>query len=345
MAPQPTTTPVFKTRMFNFSLPADVDLTQNYELQLTAVAMVEEDEGEEGAEKKPKPKEIGHGTLPLAGELQDKNEVTRPVVFYAEGATTGSLDVTLRLTQMAAELPSTSTTEPLPGKAATSAAFAPRAARPKANKPPPIPTGGDGGPSNAGVELAHQQALVERLLDDVQQRTAAVAKAGEELMALRGVNKRLESDLTALRAHVDERERYMEQLAAETTNVENIDMPQLQSRHRMLGAAYRKDRRDKEQLVAQVAQLTAALGTQEQLAGSYARLKEAHREQGQQMQRLQEEAKKVAKYRQTAKQQGGDHPAIGGAARRGVEGREAWKGCREGYGRPAEGPCVAPAGE
>merc|ERR1719181_1576074 len=58
-----------------------------------------------------------------------------------------------------------------------------------------------------------------------------------------------------------------------------------------------------EQMTAQVAQLTSALGTQEQLATGYARLKEAHREQGQQMQRLQEEAKKVAKYRQTAKQQ------------------------------------------
>ena len=41
----------------------------------------------------------------------------------------------------------------------------------------------------------------------------------------------------------------------------------------------------------------------DRLAGSYARLKEAHKEQGQQMQRLQEEAKKVLKYRQTAKQQ------------------------------------------
>jgi hypothetical protein len=58
-----------------------------------------------------------------------------------------------------------------------------------------------------------------------------------------------------------------------------------------------------DQLNGQVKQLTTALGTQEQLSVSYARLKEAHREQGQQMQRLQEEAKKVAKYRQTAKQQ------------------------------------------
>ena len=58
-----------------------------------------------------------------------------------------------------------------------------------------------------------------------------------------------------------------------------------------------------EQLTGQVSQLTAALGTQEQLAKSYAQLKQAHKAQGEQMQRLQEEARKVDKYRQTAKQQ------------------------------------------
>ena len=34
---------------------------------------------------------------------------------------------------------------------------------------------------------------------DVEQRTAAVARAGEEVMELRGVNKKLETDLHALR--------------------------------------------------------------------------------------------------------------------------------------------------
>jgi len=122
-------------------------------------------------------------------------------------------------------------------------------------------------------------------------------------MELRGVNKQLEASLNELRMHVDERERAMEQLAGDATNVENIDLPQLQSRHRMLGAAYRADRRRMEQLTAQVGQLSAALGTQEQLSASYAKLKEAHREQAQQMQRLQDEGKRLHKYRQTAKQQ------------------------------------------
>ena len=53
----------------------------------------------------------------------------------------------------------------------------------------------------------------------------------------------------------------MEQLANDATNVENIDLPQLQSRHRMLGAAYRSDRRQMEQLKGEVAQRSAALAT------------------------------------------------------------------------------------
>merc|ERR1719482_1144986 len=99
-------------------------------------------------------------------------------------------------------------------------------------------------------------------------------------MLQRGINQRLQKDLGTLRAHVDERERAMEQLANDATNVENIDLPQLQSRHRMLGAAYRSDRRQMESLKQELAQRTAALGTQEQLAKSYARLKEAHTSQG-----------------------------------------------------------------
>ena len=42
----------------------------------------------------------------------------------------------------------------------------------------------------------------------------------------------------------------MERLASDATNVENIDLPQLQNRHRMLGAAYRADRRRMEALTS-----------------------------------------------------------------------------------------------
>lgn len=309
--PTPSATPVFKNRSFSFSVPPDAEPGE-WSLELSALAAQADASGDGGKAVSL----LGVAVVALGGELLEEGEIERRVAFTpapedlsnppdVPPEAAGSIQLTLRLT---AELP------PVVPPPALAAPPAPVVSKPRgrpaaAAAAAPRPTGAAGSSHNdcdcdaKEREVAHQQALIERLMADVEQRTAAVARAGEEVMELRGVNKKLETDLHALRAHVDERERAMEQLASDATNVENIDLPQLQSRHRMLGAAYRADRRRMEQLTNQVGQLTAALGTQEQLSTSYARLKEAHKEQAQQMQRLQEEAKKVAKYRQTAKQQ------------------------------------------
>ena len=42
-----------------------------------------------------------------------------------------------------------------------------------------------GGAMDASVELAHKQALIDRLLDDVDKRANAVARCGQETTALR----------------------------------------------------------------------------------------------------------------------------------------------------------------
>lgn len=321
--PTPTTTPIFKTRNFTFPVPPDAEPGQ-WSLQVAAVAAVadgsvtEVDTAAETA--KAAFRVMGEHVLKLGSELLESGQVERHVSLVppadapgelptaggaAAGTTVGTVQVKLRLTPAADDS----------GTIPTGAAPLPRSSQPARS--------GAAGRATAAAstarfassnlecqncdaksrEVAHQQTLIDRLMADVEQKTASVAKAGEEVLELRGVNKRLQTDLVTLRSHVDERERAMEQLAGDATNVENIDMPQLQSRHRMLGAAYRADRRRMDQLTAQVGQLTAALGTQEQLSASYARLKEAHREQAQHMQKLQDEAKKVAKYRQTCKQQ------------------------------------------
>ena len=146
-------------------------------------------------------------------------------------------------------------------------------------------------------ELMQRQAEVDRLAD--------AARSREELMEQRQLNQVLHAELQTLRQTMEARERVVEQISSDAAHVDtsNIDLPELQRRHRMLGAAYRSDRRRMDQLGHQVAQLQAALGTQEQLQAAYAQLKEAHRSQSLQMQRLQEEASKVGRYRHTAKQQ------------------------------------------
>ena len=119
-------------------------------------------------------------------------------------------------------------------------------------------------------ELMQRQAEVDRLAD--------AARSREELMEQRQLNQVLHAELQTLRQTMEARERVVEQISSDAAHVDtsNIDLPELQRRHRMLGAAYRSDRRRMDQLGHQVAQLQAALGTQEQLQAAYAQLKEAH---------------------------------------------------------------------
>ena len=98
----------------------------------------------------------------------------------------------------------------------------------------------------------------------------------------------------AQRAAAVGRERAIERLADDAANVDNIDMAELQRRHRLLAAAYRADRKRIEQLQALNQQYATSLSTQEQLQSAYATLKEAHKQQAAQMLRLQDEAKKAA---------------------------------------------------
>jgi len=295
VSPTPTKSPSFKTRVFTFPVPDDAEKGQ-WSLQLNAVAAAP-DGADADSGSKPKLRVVGAADL-LLGELiaplllqRGEPEVSKtislmePAADEAGAASRSEKQVGTMAVKLRLEPGAGGSSDLSPQQRASMPAMAPAQERAWER------------------ELAHKQELVDRLMEDVAQKSAAAARAGEEVMELRGVNKRLESELTALRSHMDERERAMEQLAGDATNVENIDLPQLQSRHRMLGAAYRADRRRMQQLQAQVEQLSAALGTQEQLSASYAKLKDAHREQAQQMQRLQEEVKKMAKYRMTAKQQ------------------------------------------
>ena len=322
----PSTSPEFKNTSFTFPVPPDAE-PGAWSLQLSAIAVVPDAEASEaGANSSTKTRVVGAAVLAMeqlidpllqSGAAEHTLSLTPPAP--PSTSSSGTIKLKLRLLQPEApaaepELSSSSKLESVAQP--TSLARQPSHARQPSLAPPPAPPppAVRRAPSTKGIvvaapatdqarELAHQQELVQRLMDDVAQKTAAAARTGEEVMELRGVNKQLEAELQALRVHVDERERAMEQLAGDATNVENIDLPQLQSRHRMLGAAYRADRRRMEQLTAQVAQLSAALGTQEQLANSYGKLKEAHREQAQQLQRLQDEGRRLAKYRTTAKQQ------------------------------------------
>ncbi|KAL1525783.1 hypothetical protein AB1Y20_020625 [Prymnesium parvum] len=171
------------------------------------------------------------------------------------------------------------------------------------------PSLGGGEEEKLSRELAHKQALVDRLLDDVERRSVAVARCNEELTNLRGSNNHLHRELAALRAHLAERDSAVAQLAADTTNTDNIDSNELRRRHRLLGAAYRTDRRKMEQMLEQQQTMGAALAAHEQLHQAHVELKEAHRQQAVQMQRLQDEVRRAEEARRVAEERSGRYRA------------------------------------
>jgi len=283
--------PVFTSSSFEFRLPVGLALdpgAPSGELLLRAV--VPEVDNSAEAEQPPKatPRVVGSAFVPLAEAVlavqqSEDREVMRELPLAASdgGASPGTLQVRLRLS-------------PAPG----AQRILPPAAETRQQA-----AGIRSDAVSTDVELAHKQALIDRLLDDVDKRANAVTRCGQEIMELRALNRHLEQELQAQRQASAERERAMERLAGDAANVANIDLPELQRRHRMLAAAYRSDRRRVEQLQALNSQYATSLATQEQLQSAYATLKEAHKQQAGQMLRLQDEARKVGKYRATLKQQ------------------------------------------
>lgn len=83
--------------------------------------------------------------------------------------------------------------------------------------------GGESSKESLARELAHKQGLVDRLLDDVERRSTAVARCNEEIVSLRGMNNQLQREVAALRAHLAERDNAIEQLATDATNTDNVD--------------------------------------------------------------------------------------------------------------------------
>ena len=168
--------------------------------------------------------------------------------------------------------------------------------------------------AEAESEVVHKNAIISRLLDEADARSASIERSQQEVAELKTMNYRLQSELEAVKTQSIERERYINRIAQESTASENIDLRELQRRHRMLGAAYRQDRRKLEMMQQQISQMSASLGTQSQLQTAYSNLRDAHTRQALALQDQQEAAKigrekasaaeaKTAKYRNTAHQQ------------------------------------------
>ena len=204
---------------------------------------------------------------------------------------------------------------PSPAETSEHDAGAPADAQPAAGAiaAPPVPAV-LAPPAPAAMDESRKQALIDRLHREAGVQSSKIATQQHEIFEQRAITARLQSELEAVRAQVVERERYMERLANDATNVDHIDLAELQRRHRMLAAAYRADRRRLEATEEKLHGLGAALSSQEGLQAAYGQLKAAHTQQAHVVQQLQEERRgiaakrsddqrRVGKYRKTVQQQ------------------------------------------
>ena len=177
-----STQPTFKPSSFEFRLPAGLPLVGSPPVELTLSASTPELDtaAAEGVVPHGVTTAVGEAMVELGDtlrELQQNNGPTagKPVVRELQlaqaGESTGTLRVRLRLVDVMGQR------APLPAEAETRTQ-----ARP-------------GGAMDASVELAHKQALIDRLLDDVDKRANAVARCGQEIMELRALNKHQEQEL------------------------------------------------------------------------------------------------------------------------------------------------------
>jgi len=173
-----------------------------------------------------------------------------------------------------------------------------------------LPGGYSGGGALVGaphaqllIELDQKQALVNRLLSEVDARTSALARVGHELVQLRDAHAVLGADHQRAKAELAEKARVLDRLALDAGQAEHLDPLELARRHRMLGGAYRAEKARSDELSRQFSDLSERVGQARRLESAYVSLQDAHRAQSTELQRAQTEAASLPKYRQAVKSQ------------------------------------------
>jgi hypothetical protein len=228
-----------------------------------------------------------HATLPVPAELRE-----------ARVSASAAFEVPLVLARAVAALPGAS---PAPLLAGSLRWLAPTdAAQPRASAPAPradasappsaalVSATGGGGGGNAHVasgasgggapaaallaELEQKQALINRLLRDVDARTAALARCGHELVTLRDRHAGLEAAHTRAARELAEKDKVLDRLAHDAAQSEHIDPIELARRHRLLGGAYRTEKTRSDELARQLTVLSERVGTAGRLETAYVSL-------------------------------------------------------------------------
>lgn len=151
-------------------------------------------------------------------------------------------------------------------------------------------------------DIKNKQALIDRLLGEVDEKSAALKAVGSDMQALHKANTALRARVAELTAQMEERASDGQRLS-DVAQVDALDRDELTRRHVALAQRYRADTRRYQETQLRVERLQNELIRHNEREKAYLELEAAHTAQAAFVQRLQDDNASVAKYKAAIKAQ------------------------------------------
>ena len=188
---------------------------------------------------------------------------------------------------------------------ATATATATAAAAAAAAASPVKPSGGFAALEQEAKDFRLNHELSVQLSKEFNLRAAALKRAGEEIVALRRQVQVLKNENKSLRSQIEDEERLAEEVQHRPPpeGLEKMSAAELANQLVRTLEKYREEKAKGAELARRMEDALKELNRARGLERSLDELQQVHLEQNRELQRLQEEGKKLETYRQTAKTQ------------------------------------------
>jgi len=152
-----------------------------------------------------------------------------------------------------------------------------------------------------GADISNKQVLIDRLLEELDQRSVAIRSCGAEIVKVRAANEQLAKE----RDNAIDKIQQMEQ---ETYNklsepVEDSSSDELKRRIQLLSTKYSNERTRNAEIMERLAVLQASMDEKRNLLQELGSLRDAHVSQAKYIQELQESNEEVELYKKTIQTQ------------------------------------------
>lgn len=170
---------------------------------------------------------------------------------------------------------------------------------------PAKPSGGFAALEQEAKDFRLNHELSVQLSKEFNLRAAALKRAGEEIVALRRQVQVLKNENKSLRSQIEDEERLAEEVQHRPPpeGLEKMSAAELANQLVRTLEKYREEKAKGAELARRMEDALKELNRARGLERSLDELQQVHLEQNRELQRLQEEGKKLETYRQTAKTQ------------------------------------------